>query len=82
MPNDEPVYFPNAGMHTEADPLSIPKNAFAVGINTRIEKQALAQRHGTRNIPIISETEGLAEEFNCLNYVSQTDEFKSIHKDV
>lgn len=50
------------------DPLAVPADAYHLGVNIRLDRQAISQRHGVREIPLRSDVEGLVDEFQALNY--------------
>lgn len=63
------ISFPSAGMHAERDPIAVPQDGYAMGVNVRLEKQSLAQRHGYREIPLnCPELEALNLQ-GAINYV-------------
>lgn len=68
MPTDETVRFPNGGTQFSLDPLGVPAEAYRLGINVRLDRQALSQRHGAREVPLRASDPGLLEEFHALNY--------------
>ena len=55
-------------MHFQLDPLAVPPEAYRLGINVAIDKQAVSQRDGVREIPLRSDTAGLVAQFQALNY--------------
>lgn len=55
-------------MHFNLDPLAVPDEAYRFGVNLRLDRQALGQRHGAREVPLRSATDGLVEEFQALNF--------------
>jgi hypothetical protein len=54
-------------MQGQLDPLSVPEEAYQLGVNVAIDQQALSQRDGYREVPLRSTTDGLVAEFQALN---------------
>lgn len=61
------VRFPILGMQGQLDPLSVTDEAYQMGVNVHVRKQALGQRDGYREIPLRSTVAGLVAEFQALN---------------
>lgn len=67
MADANTVAFSFKGLNFQLDPLAIPEDSYRLGINVRLDRQAISQRHGVREIPLRSDTDGLVEEFQALN---------------
>ena len=68
MPEASVARVPGLGMHAQLDPLAVPEDGYRLGVNVAMDKQALSQRDGIREIPLRSDTDGLVAEFQALNY--------------
>lgn len=67
MPDANTVAFAFRGLNFQLDALAVPEDSYRLGINVRLDRQAISQRHGVREIPLRSDTPGLVEEFQALN---------------
>lgn len=67
MPDQSTLSFPVGGLNIKDDPLTLTDRQYRFSTNTIVDRAALSGRHGIREIGLVSETEGLVDDFQSLN---------------
>lgn len=67
MPDQSVIAFPLGGLNIKDDPLVLSDRQYRFSTNTIIDRAAVSGRHGLREICLVSDTEGLVDEFQLLN---------------